>query len=685
MRRRVMLAVAAACVLLTTGDAAAETAQQQKMKTCNADPTDQTDTDDDGVGDASDNCPHHFNPFQTDVCGGSNSASSLASSSVLTLKQVRLKTAPNGRIRMTGTLDTTAYGGLAGFVEALRTRSLLASPSAASSYLRQGNVFAFNVSGAGLAPPGPTMWFPACIPVTGCSGTKGESVSFFRKGATNVFSVSLTAQGKTLAGPLSSGTATVTLSLGGSDQRDQASCRADGRGNSANCRKSWCPSGDLCVSKSGSLNGNGSVWNPYRRITDAVVRARAERAAAPTGDEIRIHVAAGTYVGSFDATQLQNHPEYETLPIILNVPKLVVRGATVLARDAAGLATGSTKSATILVPDMPLDQNQNLFLVTRTTDGAVGNGVTIEGFVLDGKGEVRYPNLPVFVDRVSNFKIRNNLIQHGSFGVTTRLASGTIDGNLLMQNAEAGAVATGGSIAQPATVLVHANRVTGNGLHGIMTMATATLFLMDRGTNALEIEPLQTAFDRNDPDDLRNIPDTLAVTVSGNDFSHYSVFGIRLMAVIPQPPIGNCSGPLSYQTQDATQPLTAVLTANVLGNTFDGGGRWGLGMSPGFPCRNDPRHLIITFAGSFEGNAFAASGRPPALFTFTAWSGVSPSFGFARESSYQVTDADGDLAGFDYNNPSMDPLTGVVLNNTLTVNGVEVPHGTIITPAAAKP
>ena len=128
------------------------------------------------------------------------------------------------------------------------------------------------------------------------------------------------------------------------------------------------------------------------------------------------------------------------------------------------------------------------------------------------------------------------------------------------------------------------------------------------------------------------------------------------------------------------QPLTAVLTANVLGNTFDGSGRWGLGMSPGFPCRTDPRLLILTFAGSFEGNAFAASGHPPALFTFTAWSGASPDFGFARESSYQVTDADGEQAGFDYDNPLMETPTSVVLNNALTVNGVEVPHGTSITP-----
>jgi hypothetical protein len=80
------------------------------------------------------------------------------------------------------------------------------------------------------------MWFPACPSVAGCSGTNGESASFFRKGATNVFNVRLTAQGKTFAPPLSSAGVTVTLSLGGTDDVDQANCRAFGRGKSATCR-----------------------------------------------------------------------------------------------------------------------------------------------------------------------------------------------------------------------------------------------------------------------------------------------------------------------------------------------------------------------------------------------------------------------------------------------------------------
>jgi hypothetical protein len=197
---------------------------------------DQTDTDGDGVGDACDNCPDDFNPFQTEVCrAGKDSAAVI--SPALSLKRVRVIAAPTGTLRITGVLDTTQYGGLSGFVAALRTR-FPAQATMPSTFFRQGNVFAVNVSGAGLAPPGQTMLFPACASVINCAGTSGETISFVRKGATNLFSVNLRAQGRTFPPPLSSAAVTVTLSLGGFDELDQANCTARGpRHGAANCRK----------------------------------------------------------------------------------------------------------------------------------------------------------------------------------------------------------------------------------------------------------------------------------------------------------------------------------------------------------------------------------------------------------------------------------------------------------------
>ena len=89
--------------------------------------------------------------------------------------------------------------------------------------------------------------------------------------------------------------------------------------------------------------------------------------------------------------------------------------------------------------------------------------------------------------------------------------------------------------------------------------------------------------------------------------------------------------------------------------------------------------------GSFEGNTFVGNERAAALFTLTYWLvsvGENPPYyeKFAEESTYALTDGDGELSGFDYDNPVTEPLSGAVLNNTLTVNGVEVPHGKSITP-----
>ena len=46
---------------------------------------------------------------------------------------------------------------------------------------------------------------------------------------------------------------------------------------------------------------------------------------------------------------------------------------------------------------------------------------------------------------------------------------------------------------------------------------------------------------------------------------------------------------------------------------------------------------------------------------------------------YQITDTDGELTGFDYDNPTADPIDGTLLSNTLVVNGTTIPPGTKIT------
>lgn len=444
------------------------------------------------------------------------------------------------------------------------------------------------------------------------------------------------------------------------------------------------PAEDLYVAATAPVTGgDGSFANPYRRITDAVVRARSDRetGAIPPDRLIRIHVAPGTYVGTFFEFDLSGHPEYEILPIVLNVRRLAIFGSTHLVRDARGLPTGSEPGATILQSNRRLFAFQFIVLITRTSGDAIGNEVTVEGLSFDDFQDVRgvANSASVFVDRVSDFRLRNNLMQHEDFGVVTRLASGTLEGNLLVENGEATSV-TGGSLVHPATVLLQANRATRNTSHGFMNIATGVVAgLPSAGSNPPDLaaaisEPLQTTFDRNDPGDLQNIPDTLTVVLAGNDVSANGQLGIRFMANVH---------PLTYRTSDETQPLTGTLQAFVLRNTSVGNGFYGVDLEGGFTERTEPRRFVQDLSVYFERNSFAGNGLAGALFSFRHWAaavGFEPleRFKFAEDSTYQVTDPEGELAGFDLDHPATDPLSGTVLDNLLTVNGVEVPNGTII-------
>src|SRR5262245_24359942 len=68
---------------------------------------------------------------------------------------------------------------------------------------------------------------------------------------------------------------------------------------------------DLYVDVAASPNGDGSAASPYWRITDAVNRARNDRriAVIPAAERITIHVAVGTYRGSYDSGKLAANPQ----------------------------------------------------------------------------------------------------------------------------------------------------------------------------------------------------------------------------------------------------------------------------------------------------------------------------------------------------------------------------------------
>ena len=436
---------------------------------------------------------------------------------------------------------------------------------------------------------------------------------------------------------------------------------------------------NLYVDAVAAPNGDGSSARPYWRITDAVLRARGDRrnAVIPAKERITIYVAAGTYYGSYDAQKLGANPQWEMLPIILNVPNLTLSGATVLDADAQGLPAGvhAGLETILATKDSHLvDALHALIVIAGTTDGSAGDGVTVNGFDLQQKqGGSSDPirTFGLWVERVSDFEIRGNVFVQTPIGLGTRLASGVVQGNFFNAS-ELGLIITGGSIVQPAVVTIAGNRAIGQSEGGLILSGVAGLASLALGANTVTLPLLQKTFDRRDPQDRRNIPDTLSAIVTGNEVSDNGHFGARLWGYTPS----------KYSTTDGT--LTSVLNATLTGNSFLRNGDYGIAVDAGWADRSFPLTLSTAFTGTFQGNLFSANGRGPALFTFTTfWVSVGLNFPkydkFQNQSFYQITDLDAELTGFDYDNPTTDPFDGTTLSNTLIVNGTVIPPGSKIT------
>jgi hypothetical protein len=438
------------------------------------------------------------------------------------------------------------------------------------------------------------------------------------------------------------------------------------------------PAAELYVDANAAAGGNGSAVAPYRRITDAVERARLVRqsVAIPASERIVIHIAAGNYVGTFNSNPLENNGSKEVLPIILNVSGLTLTGASVLDHDSRGLPTGSANGPQTKLKSSNLTDGarQALLWITRTIDGGAGDGVIVSGVTF---GESSGGNgLGIVTDRVVDFALLDNAFIHTSIGIITRLSSGVVDGNYFDGNSSVGPGIGGGSVNHPASVTLSRNRSTA-ATGGADIRGEPSLRTLDLGANSVQPEPLQRVFDRNNPEDAANIPDSLDVLVSNNDFSGNAHAGLWCFAYAINPAFG-------YTTIDASQPKTSVVRATIVGNTFINNGNYGVSAEAGGTVRADPREWRREFAATFMLNTFQGNGRAGALFSFTAGdvslgSASIQNLTYLQNSTCDVTDLDGELAGFDYDNPAADPISAIVLHNALSVNGTTVLPGTKIT------
>jgi hypothetical protein len=446
----------------------------------------------------------------------------------------------------------------------------------------------------------------------------------------------------------------------------------------------------LYVDAAATENGDGSRHSPFWRITDAVVRARTLRQEDSGHEErIIIRVRPGTYAGSYEPSDLARDPRLELLPIVVNVPKLSLEGATEFEEDEDGLPTGtySPESETLIttVAERPLTRGQVLVLIASTDDGMAGNSVRMTRFVTDAQAlhPSAVPGFEIYADRVSDFSIHRNLLRHGS-GFGTRFASGAFERNFCVDNnpspppgglGSTGIFITGGNIAHPASVTLRRNRSTQNG-GGATVSPVANFVQLDLGANPLRLEPLQMTYDRSDPTDLQNIPDRLAVTIEGNDFSANTFHGQRC----------GCYPPFPYTTVDTTQPITGTLEATIRNNRFDRNGTYGFTVDAFTSSRSNGRQYTCAIEATFVDNSLMGDGRNTSLLSFTnagASIGSNPreDWKYMQESTFQIADLDGELEGFDYDHPPEDPYDGSpVVGNTLIVNGVVQPNGIRITP-----
>jgi hypothetical protein len=191
---------------------------------------------------------------------------------------------------------------------------------------------------------------------------------------------------------------------------------------------------------------------PCRRITDALARVRAirfEQMQEPgySEDTVRpivIEVEPGDYVGTYGP-----NPGYalEDLPLLLNVPKVTIRGKTVMNFDASGLPLSVVDATRTVVRSQetlsPVQDIIGILQTERNSDGKItrGNGVEIEGLVIRPSG-----GRGVACQEVRGVAVRQNVIGEESgtiraSGAVCSSGSGIFEGNLFIHNQLSGASA----------------------------------------------------------------------------------------------------------------------------------------------------------------------------------------------------------------------------------------------------
>ena len=431
---------------------------------------------------------------------------------------------------------------------------------------------------------------------------------------------------------------------------------------------------------------NGSATAPFKTITQALKRAREIRFLQPSTAEIIVHVAAGTYVGSFETPTPAG---METLPLLLNIPRVRLEGALRFDPTFDMVVPGTQ---TIVRAFAAQAGKQHMLVVTRTNPipspvspfppslEMAGDSVIISGFLLDGAAGATAVDAPsaeqsalIFLDGVNGFIVRDSVLTGANvFGISTRLSSGRIEHNSITGNRGVGLNITGGSMKFPATIVITRNRVTNNGLGGLGLQGAAqtegdlaSLF----AAQAFRRVPLPEFFDwTHRPEE---VPDKLDATITNNVFSNNTNgsttnprgFGIRVNGYLRD----------NYRLHPLDpERLIAFVRARFVSNVCRLNGNYGVVVDAGQVQTSNSRKHVVNFDVSFEDTTVAENGSGNAFFGFSRFStSVSQdeaskvNFKFAHDSTMRICS---DIGEFNFDNSATDPVDQTPTNNVLTVN-----------------
>jgi hypothetical protein len=380
------------------------------------------------------------------------------------------------------------------------------------------------------------------------------------------------------------------------------------------------------------------VPSQFATIQAALAQARLDRLS--TSETIVIHVASGKYV--------------ETLPLILDIPNLQLEGETTLTMDANGVPTGFVGSgSTQLLAKPALSGVQTVLLIGPTSNGT-GNGVTVQGLVLDaGTNGSTGDGRDITIDRVALFSIRRNVLLGAGLAMDFRAAGGVIEENFITGNG-CGACLSAGNALEPASYSFVRNRSVKNAFSGLVIVGSSY-----DGVQHPALVPIEQG----------EIFDSITAVIDANDLSGNKrapnfTSGLRFFAFTPTVPQGQSTG-----------SIQATVTNNTITNNS-----FGVVIDAGFPWRDDPRVWAANFNIVFSRNTVSVSKKAQALITFTRFTTSLDSkelnvFKYLTNSLFSISDFDNSLSGYWFDNPLTDPISGLPLQNTLVVNGVATPPG----------